>query len=71
MVDIKFDRPQLNMMADFARQEMRDRARNPEDSGDVHLSKCWIAAMIRVVAKDKAELVVLTEINELKKVLDF
>jgi hypothetical protein len=60
----------LEMMADFAKQEMRDRVKLPKDSADSHLAKCWVAAFIRSVSKEQGSVLIKTkdEIQTLENV---
>jgi len=48
----------LSRMADYARDEMRDRVKDPKDSWDEHLAKCWVSAFIGVISKERSTILI-------------
>jgi hypothetical protein len=48
----------LNMMTDFARQEIRDRIKSPHQTHDEFLAQCWVAALIRIVKKEEGSIII-------------
>lgn len=53
----------LSMMADYARNEMRDRVKDPKDSWDEHLAKCWVNAFIGVISKERGTILIKSKDN--------
>jgi len=57
----------LSMMADYARNEMRDRVKQPKDSWDEHLAKCWVQAFIGVISKEQSVILIKTKDDVITK----
>jgi hypothetical protein len=50
-------------MADYAREEMRNRTKDPKDSWDEHLAKCWTHAFICVISKEQGTILIKSKDN--------
>lgn len=53
---MKLSSRDLAKITDVARAEMRDRKQDIHGTPDEHLGRCWVMAMIRVMAGNKVTL---------------
>jgi len=58
---MKLDREQLYMMTAYAREEMQTRYKKTLYDSDVHLAKCWVDGLIRILSRDGMMLEVSSE----------
>ena len=53
------DRKLLNQIADFVKYEYKTDTKRPDEDGDVFVARCYMQALIRAVAKEGKDVVII------------